>query len=57
MKKYRVTLSSYAYYTVDLDAETEKEAEEKAEKYCNNIKNLEPYDYGAYVVEGETYEI
>ena len=57
MKKYRVTLSSYAYYTVDIDAKTKEDAEEKAKEYCNNIKNLEPYDYGAYVVEGEAYEI
>lgn len=57
MKKYCVTISSYAYYTVHIDANNKEEAENKAEKYCNNIENLEPYDSGIYVVEGETYEI
>ena len=57
MKRYCVTLSSYAYYTVYIEADSKESAEKEAQEYCNDLDALTPYDSGAYVVEGETYEV
>ena len=63
MKKYRVTVSCQTWYTIDVNAMSSAEAEEKIyQKLCNDDKDvfrnsLEAYDDNWYVVEGESYEV
>ena len=59
MNKYRVTLANVQYYTVDIEADSPKEAEEIAnDEYLTEIGNsLMAYEGESYVVEGEAYEI
>lgn len=62
MTKYRVTLSSYQYHTVDVEANSPDEAEKIVnEKLRTNeyslVQHYNTYDEGTYVVEGEAYEV
>ena len=62
MAKYRVTLSSYQYHTVDVEANSPDEAEKIVnEKLRTNeyslVQHCNTYDEGMYVVEGEAYEV
>lgn len=58
MSKYRVTLTNVQYYTVDIEAESETEAEEIAEGRLNELgTGIMAYDGASYVVEGETYKV
>jgi ribosome maturation factor RimP len=49
MKKYSVHFSGYYAYDVDVEAENEEEAQEKAESI---IENVEPNDF--YFENGQT---
>ena len=61
--KYRVTISQQIYYTDDIEANSPEEAEKIANERLREdekgyLDSLEAYDdYGAYVVEGEAFEI
>lgn len=59
MSKYRVTMANIQYYTVDIEADSPKEAEEIADDdYLTELGNsIMAYDGDSYVVEGETYEV
>lgn len=62
MAKYRVTLSSYQYHTVDVEANSPDEAEKIVNEKLNRDEDsltdeYDTYDEGTYVVEGEAYEV
>ena len=59
MSKYRVTMANIQYYTVDIEADSPKEAEEIADNYFLTElgTSIIAYDGASYVVEGETYEV
>lgn len=58
MSKYRVTLANVQYYTVDIEADSDLEAEEIAVGRLDELgTGIQPYDGESYVVEGETYEV
>lgn len=58
MSKYRVTLANVQYYIVDIEADSDLEAEEIATGRLDELgTGIPPYDGTSYVVEGETYEI
>lgn len=61
MKTYKVTISSFEYRTVNIVASSPNEAEEIAKEKLDKNGNdfikydcSDPYEYGSYVVEGET---
>lgn len=62
MAKYRVTLSSYQYHTVDVEADSPDEAENIVNERLNRdeyslANEYNTYDEGTYVVGGEAYEV
>ena len=62
MKKWRVTVTTYAYYTVDIDAETAADAEAEVDRMICDGRSVaeicgDSYDDGVEVVMGETYEV
>lgn len=62
MKRFRVTVATYEYLTTDIEAGTKEEAERLAsDEIWKNEGFIESrcdsYDSGAYVIEGEAFEI
>ena len=59
MSKYRVTMANIQYYTVDIEADSPKEAEEIADNdYLTELgTSIIAYDGDSYVVEGTAYEV
>lgn len=62
MKKWCVTVTTYSYYTVDIDAETAADAEAEVDRLIRDGRSIEEicgdsfYD-GAEVIMGETCEV
>ena len=62
MGTYRVTISAYQYYVVDVNADSDTDAECKVQEMLEScaeasLDEAKLYDKGAYVVEGETFEV
>lgn len=59
MSKYSVTMANIQYYTVDIEADSPKEAEEIAnDNYLTELgTSIMAYDGDSYVVEGGTYKV